>query len=331
MQRMLFNSAILAVSLTFLSGCKSASTLGRIVVDTPVHIMQRMEQKAELLEQRRLDAEAVHLAKLAELQGERQYLEKTRRALIAEQVMRQKLQGEEQQSRLQLQEAEGQLELEARRPDFKTKLTSELQIKYGHSLTVGQLEVDIDKLKKLIEKRDAEHKAAMDEWARENNQEPEAGELAKAPAISPVGYEKLADGRDCVRPPLPQDCARPTRQKLMDDQPTKKPVLPTEIPLMLPVNLVMEMDAANLAKPNVQQVPLRKSKRDREKLLDCKPHLNLTDPGKVCCPSCAAPCDTPGFCPNCDQHGTQPPQLLQLPPEPAQESNLIEFTRPIIR
>lgn len=327
-------------------GCQGVGTIGRVLVDAPVHIMQRMEHKAELLEQRRLDGEAVHLAKLAELEAERDYLEKTREALIAEQILQKKLQAKQQTARLQLQEAEGQMEIDARTPQFQSRLTSQLKLEYGQSLDVGQLQVNIDKLKELIQKRDEQHKAALHEWEAETQRAKLTDRPPTVPPVCPkcdVCYEKGCCPSCAAPAPVPlrqnltdADCARPLRSKLMDDQPTPKPILPTEIPLMLPVNLVMDIGPARISEPEVRHIPLRPSEKRRSQLREC-------DPKPIACPSCAAPCSSSGECPRCKQNADLPtPPAPEYDPgsernedEPEEKapSRVLDvgYSRPIVR
>lgn len=340
-QTLLF--ATLSVFSICVIGCKGAETVGRFLADAPVHIAQRMEHKAELLEQRRLDGEAVHLAKLAELEAERDYLEKTRHALIAEQIMQKKLQNREQAARLQLQEAQGQMEIDARTPQYKSKLNSQVCLQLGQSLDIGQLQVNIDKLKGLIAKRDQQHKAALKDWEDENKRSKLTEKPPAVPPVCPqcdVCYERgccpscaapapmpFAGGRswqnrqnltdEAARQNLTDaDCARPLRDKLMDEQPTPKPILPTEIPLMLPVNLVMDIGPAQISGAEVRRIPLKKTEKQRSQLRECKPdpRQNLTDSPPVArpCPTCAVPYNSAGECPRC-RHG----DYLETPPAPA--------------
>lgn len=258
---------VLYPALMILSGCAVVQSIARI----PTHVFQRAEKKVGLLEERCLDAEAVHQAKLAEADADRNYLKQSRNALVAEQHLKRQMEMNQTDDRLKLMEAENRMVYDATRPRYRDKLSSQLQLDVGQSFEVGQLQVNPEKLKEILASHERAYEQAVREW--------EADEAKRL---------KLQD---------PADCARPARQKLTDSRPTPKPLLPTEIPLMLPVSLVMEVGNPAVGQPEVKREPMR------SKLQECTAPdggpLKLIDAPPACCSPgcCTAPPGT--VCPNC--------------------------------
>lgn len=283
-----FSSCGLALALAFLGGCTAAQTITQTALDVPRYIAERIEQKGQLCEERRLDHEAVHQARLEDLREERERLRLSREALLAEQQLLRELCKREHEADLACQDAEARMKLKAREPRYQEKLKSQLELTVGQAIQVGQLQVDAEKLKKLMGDRDKEHQLLLSAWKELEDQRRADLRREKLKEAS----EALQDGDECAARAALRSCAAPLIEKLKDRaalrEPLKQPILPTEIPLMLPVNLVVEMDNPTIEKSEIQRIPLRQP----EALRECQPEdgrESLKDGD--CCPS-QTPCES---------------------------------------
>ncbi|MBC8289083.1 MAG: hypothetical protein H8E37_02100 [Planctomycetes bacterium] len=286
MSRIFAFSLLTGMALTT-AGCSTAQRVGQAAADVPIAVGQWGGMKLELLEQRWLDEKAIHEARIGEMVAEREYMKLTREALVGEQNRKSELDLKRQSARAQLRDAEDEMIREATEPKMRNKLQSQLQLNYGQSLKVGQLQVDTGKLKKLLEEREKQNKELQDTFDAQ-----QASQRSKL-------TDQLAN---CAVPGLDKANAR---SRLTE--PPEIPVLPTEIPLMLPVNLSLEMDSPKFGTPQIKQIPVAQqctSPRSPSTDAPENPRSRSTDipsvpPTEPCCPSCAAPIATGSVCPKC--------------------------------
>lgn len=170
-----------------------------------------------------------------------------------------------------------ELQKEEVRGQFRERLRSNLALNLDQHVEVGQLQVNTEQLKQLIEERDKEHKDASQLYERledsrraklrENmleaaRQALDAGDPEKCRTI----MQSCACGNYL---PLNGDCSQPIQQKLTQreamKEPVKQPILPTEIPLMLPIKISVGMDSPSIQNARVQQL------RVREPMKECQP------------------------------------------------------------
>ena len=268
--------------LLVLSGCRAAEVLTGVTIRSASHVAMgvadKVEHKAMLLEERRLDEAAVQQAKLEDLEEERRMLQLTREALVARRkVERQSLQDQQEMKRESLQ-AETEFELEATKPRYREGLQSQLGFNLNQSFQMGQLQVDMKQLQRLMDDRKIlfdQQKADYDRKVKDRRTE----QLRAA----------LGDNTDLA------NCALPARQKLQNaealKEPVMPPILPTEVPLMIPVSLNIEMQNPTIGQPRVRRIPLQDQvcvHPSKENLEDC---TNAVQHRCTCEPGCA-PCDS---------------------------------------
>ncbi len=297
---------LLCIGLLHTTGCSTFQSMGKSLAAIPKHIGERANHRAALMEQKRLDKEAVHEAELLAMKTEREQLRASRDALIAEYKRKNERELKRQQVRSQLKAAEDELVSEATEPRIKNQLNSQLQMNFGQSLKLGELQVNVDKLKELIEKRDLENKFAKEQFSAQ--QKRNRSQLTEQAA----------------------NCASPLADKLrarsqLNEAPPERPILPTEVPLMLPVNLVLEMGSPNFGNPTVKQIPVA----PRAPLTDfpeCKTpdRSRLTEPpcDQPCCPTCPKYQRGSNDCPRCDVPNRP---LVQPPPAPPASASSIRL------
>ncbi len=199
-----------------------------------------------------------------------------------------------------------ELEKEEVRGQFRERLRSNLALNLDQHVEVGQLQVNTDELKKLIDERDKEHKDAAQLYERvEDSRRAKLREQmldAATRALNDGDPEKcrtIMQSCACGNYlPLTGDCAQPLQQKLTQraamQQPVKQPILPTEIPMMLPIKISVGMDSPSIQNARVQQL------RVRQPLKACQP-----------CDQCGA---YNAHCPTCNPDLNA--ALSPIPPSP---------------
>ncbi|MEI8378574.1 MAG: hypothetical protein WCJ09_00505 [Planctomycetota bacterium] len=193
-----------------------------------------------------------------------------------------------------------ELEKEEVRSQFRERLRSNLALNLDQHVDVGQLQVNTEELKKLIEERDKEHKEAAQIYERlENTRRAQMRENALTEAQKALDSNDVAKAqmimRNCACGSFVanSDCSQPIADKLTQreamKEPVKQPILPTEIPLMLPIKISVGMDNPSIQNARVQQL------RVREPMKQCQ-----------ACEQCVA------FNPKCP---TCNPAIAPVPPE----------------
>lgn len=241
---------------SFLNGCAALNSVARI----PQRIGEKWSYRSRISQEKQLDKAAVHEAKLAELEDERVVLKISRDVLV-----------EKRHAEREALLADARAEIEANRPEFREELETDLGMKFSQRLNVGQLQVDLKKMEALIDERKQEQKKLDEDYAQRLKLHRE--QLAKLRS-GENGKENLVAGSE--------DCSRPAKEKLIIKEnleaPPKLAILPTEIPLMLPVTLNVELQNPSLRQSNI--------KRTKVPLLECKEALEDSD----CCDTCVDGC-----------------------------------------
>ncbi|QDU11815.1 hypothetical protein [Gimesia aquarii] len=237
---------------SILNGCAAVNSIALI----PQRIGEKWTYRSKIAREKQLDKAAVHEAKLADLEDERVVLKISRDVLV-----------EKRRAEREALMADARAEIEASRPEFREQLETDLGLKFNQRLNVGQLQVDLKKMEALLDDRKQEQKKLDEDYAKRLKLHRE--NLAKLRS----GKQNLESGSE--------DCARPLKDKLIDKEnleaPPKLAILPTEIPLMLPVTLNVELQNPSLRQSNI--------KRTTVPLLECKEALE-----DECCKGCLDGC-----------------------------------------
>jgi hypothetical protein len=220
---------------------------------------------------------------------------------------------------------------EALRSQIRDSVQSKVVFDMNHAMQVGQLQVDYDKLQKLVAEREKEFKDRQalvdrlnDEAKRQFESEFEdySREQLRQQLNDPVcGREALNEGCDSCEGAC--RCGKHKKHfgkhkrpcdKLADfpreplRQAVRQPILPTEIPLMLPVTLELGMQQPTIEDTRVRREPLR----------DFRPREPLREP-----------CDSPGSppckdnCPNPSAKYRSSPR--STPPVPVADRQQLEL------
>ena len=209
-----------------------------------------------------------------------------RQALLDEIAAEREEEIAELETRRQALKAEQELHRENLRNQTQESLQSKLSLNFDQSVRVGQLQVNTEQLKALIDQREKDHQALskfydeMEERRRELLLQQNRKKLEEA----------LSRGDAKAAEQALADCSQPRPEALRPaqalKQPLQRPILPTEIPLMLPVTLAVGMENASITETRVRRQPQKKPcLREAEK--GCQ-----TCPGPGCAPACA-----PGLAP----------------------------------
>lgn len=149
---------------------------------------------------------------------------------------------------------------------IKDKVDSQVAFNVSQGLEIGELEVDVEALKKILDEREAA------QGPPEAQQKPtQKGPNQKGP-FQKSSLQKVAcncDERECgCRPGLwkkfcrkckhkkcgcEPDCGGPEALRRLAQEPLKKPLRPTEIPLKLPVRLTFGMENPRVLETRVRQ------------------------------------------------------------------------------
>lgn len=226
----------------------------------------------------------------------------TRRELAdqREEARRQAAEDEVEQARMNAQRAQWESEFcrcnqeqaqERLRANIKETVESKLAFNVEHGLEVGELEVDVERLKEMLQQRE----------------QPPPQLPVKRPCC-PCCDTPCRCGSGFLRRHCPhcrhkhceaeKDCGGPEALARLEQQPLKQPLRPAEIPLKLPVYLTF----------GVQQPQMERARIRRQPVFE-----------EVPCLPCAQPCD------NYYQHGlpripcTTPVQSSPRPPVQTQQ------------
>ncbi len=300
---------ILAFCVSLTPGCAAVSSImtvaTRATTDIPNHLSERAVYKADLLEERRLDREAVHQARLEELADEREALQISREALLLKRQIQREALIERAKVEKEALEAEAELEVEAARPDYREKLQSELSLNFGQRVRVGQLQVDYKQLQERMKAWEEDHKLRKEDYENRRKAWEEQLKNQRRDRL-----DQVVNGKEALGSAGAADCARPPKEKLEDklalEEPPQMTIMPTEIPLMLPVSLDVELDRPSIKQPKVRKFPLQDK-------CDTVPKENLED-------DCDAVSPCP--CPKCTPRGRCDDCLLGVPPADASALNI---------
>ena len=194
--------------------------------------------------------------------------------------------------------AEAVMEREALKTRYDERLHTQLGVEVSQQFQIGQLQVDEKQLKDVLIKREKDHEALMESYTlleKDRKQRLTQQNLRLARQALENGDTKQAQAymaqTACGQVPIPPDCAKPLQEKLMAQealtQPIKQPLLPTEIPLVIPVTLKMELGGPAMSNLQVKRTP----RPPNEALKQCKPECCKTCERVEC--TCEAPSRKP--------------------------------------
>ncbi len=187
---------------------------------------------------------------------------------------------------------------------FQESLESKVAFNVVHGLEVGELEVDMEELKRLIEEREQQPPEALEKPPEPLKKKP--CECCDRPCGCKVGLVRRLCPHCRLKPceahqpcnvTREEDCGGPEALTRAEQEPLRRPLRPTEIPLKLPVRLSFGME-----QPYMEAARIR---REIPEALRKPPEYEPCDNG--------APCDEKG-CPVHSPHAGGP-QRPAVPPE----------------
>jgi hypothetical protein len=191
------------------------------------------------------------LAKHHELWAERERMKAAVRA------SEQRARREERNSEMEARIAHSHADCQNSRRQVEQVVHSELGLGLDQRVRIGQLQVDGEKLKQLLAQRDKELQEANKLYEEIDKQyhdlkkrglEEEARRYLDAVRDAQSGHDgKCCPEKTCGIPPF--EARRPP------ELPAQRPLLPTEIPLMLPVTLEVQLENARVRESEVRSVP----------------------------------------------------------------------------
>ena len=213
-----------------------------------------------------LEAMAIRRAERAQL---RQLRAETREQLSEERIDARRLQSERSlqlaREELATQQYEAEFCLanqEALREhvesQFQEQVRSRVQFDVTQGLEVGELEVNLEELKKLIEQREKEQE--QQQQLPQLPQEPSCACEEKVCGCQPGLVKKNCPKcrkLSCGCPKEP-DCGGPEALRQALQQQVRRPLKPTEIPMMLPVRLTFGMRNPEVAETRITREPIVK-------------------------------------------------------------------------
>lgn len=281
---MRFSVLIIVLLPVWASGCAAVNTTLQSLARIPSYLNDKMTYKAALCEQRQLDRQAVHQAKLEDMQDEAESLRLSRELLLEKRRMMRETELKKQAATKEALAEEAKLDLEASTPDYKEQMRSNLGLNFNQRFRVGQLQVNYDELKKKMTEWEDQQKKLQEQYDKNYKS----------------WKENLSAG-DGGKQALAADCSRPAKEKLKENlqgPPTLK-IMPTEIPLMLPVTLDVEINNPTIGETHVSRIPTVK-----ENLQECQKE-NLEGCGCTDFPPAPVPAPAAAF---------NDPSLMLLPP-----------------
>jgi hypothetical protein len=242
--------ATLALTCLGLSGCLAVNQHITGVLDTlSIHAKQHRDLAAVRSDTRE---------KLAE---ERESL---RRAEAQKQVEQARIDSEQKRLEMELCIANQQQQQEQLRSNIRQSLESRIAFNAQHGLEVGELEVDIEALKSLIEKREQQRQRQT------LPPSPPCSCCDKPCGCRPGLLRRLCPR--CSRKPCQAeiDCGGPAALAQLKQEPLREPLRPAEIPLKLPVKLTFGVQQPQVDQPRVVRQPLTDTQKgDRPRCPDC--------------------------------------------------------------
>ncbi len=166
-------------------------------------------------------------------------------------------------------------DLEKQRCQVRSQYDESLRTKIGMDLDqriqVGQLQVNMEEMRRLMEERDRDYTERMREY---NDQRPQMGNGVTQPYSGPwcgcAAPLCAAPGPDCEAPHrwnCCQRCGNPTRPQVGGDcagvrpfreapqKPIRQPITAMEIPLMVPVRLELGVTNSYLNEAEIRRLP----------------------------------------------------------------------------
>lgn len=172
---------------------------------------------------------------------------------------------------------------------FDDSVRTRVNLDVEQSFQMGTLQVDVEKLKNLMTEREKVYAAQLADYeARKKLADIDSMRARMSGQGSPVSAPQVAQ---CAAPNMAPDCAQPPNVGRPVMAPAKQPILPTEVPFMLPVTLKMETGPGRIDKAELRHLPQKAA---------CLPNQQapVTQGPCDCEPSCDSP--RPPKAPACD-------------------------------
>ena len=230
---------------------------------------------------------------------------------------------------------------------FKEEVRTKLGLHVDQGFTLGQPEVDTERLKRLMaerqktaELREALHEQNMADWRRRQFGQTEALTSPDGTSKSACPYGTSADWCTNIAPPVcvPNNCAQPRHLPLEEappKAPLQQPLQVTDIPIVLPLTLGVSMQQPRIEESAPRRLPLKAPCRPCQAAPqpDCKtkkqcwfsrwfrPHCTSDDPSctsnKQSCTSDSQSCTPDKKSAMLDGEKSDTTLLVQPPPAPA--------------
>lgn len=304
---------LLMIAVSGVGGCKT-------IAQTPGLIIQRVSDFVHCIDD---DFQSHEEIKEAERQAIKEELNADRKANLACELAEINADREnlrtEQDYRVQALKAESDRRQDESRRQFDESVRTKLGLNLDQRVKVGQLQVDVDKLKQLVESRDKEHQLRMKLYEEARRDEELRQRMAymqqlRGQQSALHGEPNSAAEGSCAT--TVNDCARPPQQ-LRDgplrtsplQAPLRQPVLSTEVPFMLPVSLEMAVEGDRLGTSEVRRQPLKQacvSTQPCGKCSSCRKKKGCEQP---------QPC---GRCTQCAQMKNTAGNFMPAPPIPSE-------------
>lgn len=257
----------LAVFSAGLSGCATVANL-------PGRIVTHVTQCAQAINANFLAAEKVKDAERDLLLRE---LETERQALLDEALAEH---DEAESDRLYRRAAltgESLRRQDVNRSAFKESVRTKLGLSVDQDFELGQPAVDTEELQRLLgrQKRtqalqEQLHEDAMLDWERAQRQALIANHRRTA-GLGDAAPLPFGTSEDYCCMTSPNDCASPPRrssplQEAPPPAPVRQAILPSQIPLMIPLRLGVQMQQPEIAESSVRRLPLKSPCRKTQPL-----------------------------------------------------------------
>lgn len=234
------------ILVSFLNGCAALNSVALI----PSRIGEKWAFRSRIAQEKQLDKAAVHKAKLEDFEDERVTLSISRDLLVEKRrLARETLKAQEEAER-DLLIAQANLEQEAVQPRYKEKLKTDLGLEFDQRMRLGQLQVNLPLLEEKMKSWKVEQAAAQKQFNLKNKEWRDKRVRDLLDSGDTKGAAEL----------LQADCTRPLTEKNLEERNLEEPpqmaILPTEIPLMLPVTLDLEIQRPTFRQTRVSRVPI---------------------------------------------------------------------------
>ncbi|NQV23535.1 MAG: hypothetical protein HQ518_04120 [Rhodopirellula sp.] len=237
------------VLLVSCAGCTSTSQIPSRAIGHISDFVQNADQKllarmaARDVEQEALkaelkaDREAELACRLAEINAERDDIRRS------------------QEYRAAALRADTDRRREAQKQDFDESVRTSLGLQLEQRVKLGQLQVNMEQLAAVLDSRekDFEYRKRIYEEAQR-----EAEMYSRMSALRSMAAQKSGSG---IAAQMAQaNCASPpgmAAQRAPTPQPVRQPLLPTEIPFMVPISLEIGMVDAGLDNSEIRRLPIK--------------------------------------------------------------------------